>query len=181
MAGSANTIILLGTSPDSYYVGHGRRHFVENMSLSFMNHARTALNITMTHFNADINQDISDYLRAANGKPGAEFISFPDSEESSQYFVKGKKNGNWNAVLPDYFIQQLSTKQRTVPNFDTDLTGILFGQGKTHICLLTTGFDAHFDAEHIAKVRLSVWGIRYIIILVPGPARVQHTWGRVVY
>lgn len=49
-AGNPNTIVVLGPTPESYYVGYGRRHFVENMSPSFTNHAKTALNITMSRW-----------------------------------------------------------------------------------------------------------------------------------
>ncbi|KAE9398790.1 hypothetical protein BT96DRAFT_716264 [Gymnopus androsaceus JB14] len=168
-----NTIVIFGPSPDSYYVGHGRLHFVENMSPSFTNHAKTALNISFSrwisvsktadtwidyniatdkfHFNADINQNIQDHFTGANGKVAANFISFPDSEDSSCYFVKGKRKGGWNAVLPDYFIQQLSKMQREVLNFDAGITGMLFGKGKTSICLFETGFQANFDEEEITS------------------------------
>ncbi|KAJ7144617.1 hypothetical protein C8R44DRAFT_865519 [Mycena epipterygia] len=141
------------------------------MPPAFANHANTALNVIMTnwisvsnstdrwiaydvgtdkfHFNADIAQDIRDHLSGVNGKFAAEFISFPDGEEQNYYFVKGKNRGVWNAVLPDYFIQKLSNLQRTIPNFDLGLKGILFGKGKTNICMFETGFAADFDEEEV--------------------------------
>ncbi|KAJ7096561.1 hypothetical protein B0H15DRAFT_962595 [Mycena belliarum] len=173
MSGNPNTIVVLGPSPESYYVGHGRRHFVQNMSPSFTNHAKTGLNISMTlftsmskdgqtwvnhniatdkfHFNADINQDIKDHLSGLNGKFASDFVSFPDSDNPGHYFVKGKDDGAWNAVLPNYFIEELSKMQREVENFDLGLTGILFGMGKTHICLFKGGFTADLDDEYITS------------------------------
>ncbi|KAJ7279472.1 hypothetical protein C8J57DRAFT_1303397 [Mycena rebaudengoi] len=170
MAGNPNTIIVLGPSPESYYVGYGRRHFVENMSPSFTNHAKTALNITMSrwisvskngdwidynvatdnfHFNADIDQTIRDHLSGANGKAAAEFVSFPDSEERSYFFVNGKNRGAWSAVLSDYHIQRLTGLQREVPNFDLGITGVLFGKGNTNIVCFQAGFMADLDDDEI--------------------------------
>ncbi|KAJ7137378.1 hypothetical protein C8R43DRAFT_1132257 [Mycena crocata] len=77
------------------------------------------------------------------------FVSFPDCDGPGQYLAKGKKAGAWNAVLPDFFIQRLSNMQRNVPNFDATVTGMLFGQGKTNICLFKSGFDANFDNRYI--------------------------------
>ncbi|KAF7334943.1 hypothetical protein MVEN_02244000 [Mycena venus] len=168
-AGNPNTLIVLGNSPNSYYVGYGRRHFVEGMSPSFTEHARTALNITMTqwvsmsssldtwvdynvasdqfHFNADISPNIRDHLSGANGKCAAGFVSFPDSGEPGQFFVSGKTQGAWNCVLPDHYIQNLTKLQREEPNFDTEITGVLFGKGKTNIMLFRSGFIADFDGD----------------------------------
>ncbi|KAJ7702831.1 hypothetical protein B0H17DRAFT_922965, partial [Mycena rosella] len=101
------------------------------------------------HFNADIKQDIRDHLSGANGKFAVEFVSFPDSDDPGHFFVRGKRDGDWTACLPDYFIQRLGKMQRETPNFDVGLTGILFGQGKTNICLFKGGFDADFDKEHV--------------------------------
>ncbi|KAJ7895397.1 hypothetical protein B0H13DRAFT_2035074 [Mycena leptocephala] len=168
-AGNPNTIIVLGNSPESYYIGYGRRHFVEGMSPSFMEHARTALNITMTqwismsssldtwvdynvasdqfYFNGDISPDIRDHLSGVNGKAAAKFVSFPDGAEPGQFFVSGKTQGAWNCVLPDHFIQSLTRLQREVPNFDALITGVLFGKGKTNIVLFSTGFLTDFDDD----------------------------------
>ncbi|KAJ6536365.1 hypothetical protein B0H19DRAFT_1183300 [Mycena capillaripes] len=168
-AGNPNTLIVLGNSPDSYYVGYGRRHFMQGMSPSFTEHARTALNITMTrwismsslldtwvdynvasdqfHFNANISPAIRDHLSGTNGKATAEFISFPDSAEPAQFFVNGKAQGAWNCVLPDHFIQTLVGLQREVPGFDAAITGVLFGKGRTSIILFRGGFMTDFDDE----------------------------------
>ncbi|KAJ7487986.1 hypothetical protein FB451DRAFT_1226130 [Mycena latifolia] len=165
-----NTIIVLGPSPESYYVGHGRRHFIENMVPGFMNHAATELNVSMTrwasvskngqtwieynvakdnfHFNGDIHQSIRDHLSGTNNKIPAEFVSFPDSDDPAHYFVKGK-NGRWTATLPDYFVQRLLKIQREVPGFDNILTGVLFGKGKTNIVCSTNGFDADLDDDEV--------------------------------
>ncbi|KAJ6552688.1 hypothetical protein DFH09DRAFT_589590 [Mycena vulgaris] len=173
MAGSlAQTIIVFGASPGSYYVGHGRHHFVENMS-PFLTHASMALNISATrwisvsrngdnwidynmtteqfHFNGNIAQDIRNYLFGANGKFKAELVSFPDSPNPGHYFVKGEIKGSWSAVLPDYFIQRLSTMQHTMPNFNMNITGMLFGKGKTNICLFAGGFGADLDDSEVAS------------------------------
>lgn len=48
MTASPNMLIVLGPSPESFYVGYGRRHVCENMSPSFTKHASSALNISMT-------------------------------------------------------------------------------------------------------------------------------------
>ncbi|KAJ6623287.1 hypothetical protein B0H10DRAFT_809064 [Mycena sp. CBHHK59/15] len=173
MAGNPNTIIVLGSSPESYFIGHGRRHFVENMSPSFTSHAKTELNISLTlwismsksldtwvdfnagtdkfHFNGNINQYIRDHLAGTNGKAAASFVSFPDSSEPGHYFVSGKAHGAWNCVLPDYFIQELGRMQREVPDFDAAITGMLFGKGKTNICLFRGGFLADFDNDEITS------------------------------
>ncbi|KAJ6595069.1 hypothetical protein DFH09DRAFT_1136119 [Mycena vulgaris] len=168
-AGNPNTLIVLGNSPESYFVGYGRRHFVQGMSPSFTEHARTALNITMTlwvsmsssldtwvdynvagdqfHFNADIAPDIRDHLAGANGKAAAGFVAFPDSPERGHFFVSGKAQGAWSCALPNYFIEKLTAMQREVPGFDAALTGVLFGKGRTNIVLLRDGFAADFDDE----------------------------------
>ncbi|KAJ7173178.1 hypothetical protein C8R46DRAFT_1189554 [Mycena filopes] len=188
-----DTLIVFGSSPESFYIGHGRRHFVENMPEGFTNHAKTALNISMTlfvsvskslnswvtynvatanfHFNANIEQDIRDHMSGVNGKSSADFVTFPDTEDPKQYFVKGKNEGVWNAVLDTYFLERLTALQAgknegvwnavldtyflerltalqaEVPNFDVGLTGMLFGKGKTFICLFKGGFYADVDDE----------------------------------
>ncbi|KAE9389862.1 hypothetical protein BT96DRAFT_926282 [Gymnopus androsaceus JB14] len=161
-----NTIVVFGPSPDSYYVGHGRLHFVENMSPSFTDHAKTTLNISFSkwismskagntwieynnatnkfYFNTNLNQNIQDQL-AGN------VISFPDSEDNSHYFSTGKSKGQWNAVLPDHFSQQLLELQREVPNFDIGIAGMLFGKGKTGIFLFEAGFYPSYDQEDITS------------------------------
>ncbi|KAJ7044334.1 hypothetical protein C8F04DRAFT_1070184 [Mycena alexandri] len=171
MAGNPNTLIVLGSSPDSYFIGHGRRHFVENMPESFTNHAKTDLNISMTlwisvsktldtwisyntatakfHFNGDINQDIRDHLSGTNGKARAEFVSFPDDEDSAHYFLKGKNDGAWSAVLQTYYIEKLTKMKAELLNFDAGFTGMIFGKGKTHICTFKAGFLANFDEDEI--------------------------------
>ncbi|KAJ7104333.1 hypothetical protein B0H15DRAFT_20994 [Mycena belliarum] len=172
MAGNPSTVVLFGSGPEAYYVGHGRRHFIDGMSPSFTNHATTALNISMSlwisvsrdgetwidynaateqfHHNSGLHQDIRDHLSGANGNFAAQFVSFPDTREHT-YFVKGKDTGAWNAVLPNDFIQRLTEKQAAMPNFDAGVTGMLFGQGTTNIILFTTGFDAVFDESYIKE------------------------------
>ncbi|KAJ6576870.1 hypothetical protein DFH09DRAFT_1450411 [Mycena vulgaris] len=142
MAANPNTnmLIVLGSDPDSYLIGHGRGHFVQNMPESFTKHAKTDLNIAMTlwiryirylhfHFNGNIHSDIHDHLSGKNGKASTEFISFPNTENPDHYFVKGKN----------------------IPNFDTGLTGIIFGKGKTHIYLFRGGFMADLDDDDVAS------------------------------
>ncbi|KAJ7342515.1 hypothetical protein DFH08DRAFT_240518 [Mycena albidolilacea] len=171
MAGNSNTLIVLGSSPDSYFIGHGRRHFVENMPTSFTNHAKTDLNISMVlwismsknldtwisyntattnfHFNR-VNQDIADHLSGANGKAAAAFVSFPDSTDPAYYFVTGKDHATWNAFLDDYLIQKLSEAKTLVgATFDAALTGMLFGKGRTHIFTFQTGFLADLDDDEV--------------------------------
>ncbi|KAJ6566029.1 hypothetical protein B0H19DRAFT_1066383 [Mycena capillaripes] len=213
MAGQPNTLIILGSSPDSYYIGHGRRHFVENMPDSFTEHAKKDLTISMTrwirckyfcrfnfprlmlyllsrqceqknglglaaimmlqkivrstsgesrlmrppythphlsvHFNTGINQTILDHLSGVNGKFAAEYVSFPDNEDPAHHFVKGRGQSQWSGWLDDYFIAKLLKAQKEVPNFDADLTGILFGKGKTFIIMSRTGFTAYLDDDEI--------------------------------
>ncbi|KAJ7362307.1 hypothetical protein DFH08DRAFT_840677 [Mycena albidolilacea] len=180
-AGNPNTLIVMGASPDSYYVGYGRRHFVQGMSPSFTNHADTALNITMTlwismsrsldswvdynvasdqfHFNADIAPDIRNHLSGTNGKCAAGFITFPDSTEIDHFFVGGKARGAWSCKLADHFTQGLTRLQRETPNFDTEITGVLFGKGKTHILLARTGFVPDFDEDEITSTEHPLYKI----------------------
>ncbi|KAJ7616153.1 hypothetical protein DFH06DRAFT_1239276 [Mycena polygramma] len=129
-----NTLIVFGSSPDSYFIGHGRRRVVENMSL---------------HSNANICKDLRDHLSGTNGKASVEFVSFPDDEDASHFFVKGKNPGVWNAILNDYFVQHLVGKQAAVPNFDAGITGMLFGKGKTYIVMFRGGFGADFDEDEV--------------------------------
>lgn len=98
------------------------------------------------HFNASINPDIRDHLSGTNGKAAVDFVSFSD-EPNAGYFVNGKGEGVWNAVLDDWFVQKLGEMQREIPNFDRGLTGILFGKGRNHICLFKGGFVANLEDE----------------------------------
>ncbi|KAJ7628158.1 hypothetical protein DFH06DRAFT_1338608 [Mycena polygramma] len=82
-----------------------------------------------------------------NGKAAVDFVSFPDIDMLDNFYANGKSLGVWNAELPDYFVQELVKKQREVPNCDTKLTGMLFGRGRNHICLLDTGYMANLDDE----------------------------------
>ncbi|KAF7345314.1 hypothetical protein MSAN_01908200 [Mycena sanguinolenta] len=168
---SANTLIAFGSSPDSYFIGHGRRHFVENMPEGFMNHAKTDLNIGMTtwistnpatgcwvthnvatgkfHFNANINETIRDHFTGANGKAAANFVSFPNCNDPGHFFVKGKNTGAWNAFLDNYFISKINIAKAELSDFDAGLTGMLFGKGKSHIMMFQTGFIANLDDDEV--------------------------------
>ncbi|KAJ7809205.1 hypothetical protein B0H14DRAFT_2608270 [Mycena olivaceomarginata] len=158
MAGNPSTHIALGSSPDSYFIGHGRRHFVENIPDSFTSHAKSDLNISMTtwismsktktwttynvatvkfHFNGNINQTIRDHISGVNGKIAADFISFPDSEDPAFYFVKGKNEGAWTA-------------KAEITDFDAGLTGMLFGKGKSFILMFKAGFVADLDDDEVS-------------------------------
>ncbi|KAJ7828359.1 hypothetical protein B0H14DRAFT_3873320 [Mycena olivaceomarginata] len=173
MAANPNTLIVLGSSPDSYFIGYGRRYFAENMPESFTKHAKEDLSISMTqwismskaldtwvshntatgkfHFNGNINQDIRDHLSGVNGKAAAEFLSFPDCDDPAHYFVKCKNAGVWNAFLKDYFVQILRTAGTVAENFDAGLTGMLFGKGKTYILMLKGGFSADVDDDEVTS------------------------------
>ncbi|KAJ6569804.1 hypothetical protein DFH09DRAFT_1362972 [Mycena vulgaris] len=173
MTGNPNTLIVLGSSPESYFIGHGRRYSVQNMPESFTNHAKEDLSICMTpwismskaldtwvsynmatakfHFNGNINQDIRDHLSGANGKAAAEFVSFPDYDDPAHYFVKCKDAGVWNAFLADYFAQKLRKTAADVEGFDAGLTGMLFGKGKTYILMFPGGFLADVDDDEITS------------------------------
>ncbi|KAJ7911845.1 hypothetical protein B0H13DRAFT_1614139 [Mycena leptocephala] len=174
MAGNPNTLVVLGSSPDSYFLGHGRRYFVENMPASFTNHVQTQLNISMTlwismnksldswithnaatanfHFNRSMNDHIQDHLSAANGKFAADFVAFPDSDDPNHYFVKGKDSCRWTATLPGPLLQELKNETAEVPNFDAAITGMLFGKGKSYICLFSGGFLANLDDDEVQSV-----------------------------
>ncbi|KAJ7901158.1 hypothetical protein B0H14DRAFT_2330756 [Mycena olivaceomarginata] len=171
MAGNPNTLIVLGSSPDSYFIGYGRRYFAENMPESLIKHAKEDLSVSMTqwismskaldtwvshntatgkfHFDGGINQDIRDHLSGANGKAAAEFVSFPDCNNPGHYFVKGKSAGVWNAFLDDYFVQKLRKTGAEVKDFDAGLTGVLFGKGKTYILMFQAGFLADVDDDEV--------------------------------
>ncbi|KAF8205272.1 hypothetical protein K438DRAFT_1932148, partial [Mycena galopus ATCC 62051] len=175
MAGNPNTLIVFGSSPDSYFVGHGRRYFAENIPEGFINHAKADLNISMTlwismnkkldtwvthnvatgnfHFSGStINQGLRDHLSGTNGKAAAEFVSFPDSTNSAEYFVKGKNSGSWNAYLDDDVAQKVKTTKAELPHFDEGLTGMLFGKGKTYILMFRGGFRVNFDENDISEL-----------------------------
>ncbi|KAJ7105566.1 hypothetical protein C8R44DRAFT_806455 [Mycena epipterygia] len=161
-------LIVLGTSPDSYFIGYGRRHFVENMPESFTNHANTKLVVAMTlwismnktldtwvdfnvatnefHFNADIGRDIIDHLSGANGKVAAEFITFSDADPA-HFCLKGKQHAWWTANFKDSLIQGIVAQQKSVPGFDASVKGILFGKGQTFITMLSGGFIANLDTD----------------------------------
>ncbi|KAJ6542509.1 hypothetical protein DFH09DRAFT_1089062 [Mycena vulgaris] len=47
-----------------------------------------------------------------NGKAAADFVTFPDDEDSARYFPKGKNQGTWSAVLHNYFIEELNKLQK---------------------------------------------------------------------
>ncbi|KAF7345317.1 hypothetical protein MSAN_01908500 [Mycena sanguinolenta] len=169
MAASRNTLIVMGSGPDSFFVGHGRRYFVENMPESFTTHVETNFVICMTkwismgksmdtwvvynmatdnfHFHG-INPELRDYICGTNGKFAAGFVSFPDRDDNSpfQYFVKGKKD-HWHAVLNNPLSQRIGTVKAEEANFDKELTGILFGKGKTYILMFCAGFLVNFDEE----------------------------------
>jgi hypothetical protein len=79
-------------------------------------------------------------------------VSFPDSDDPTHYFVKGKDSHLWTATLPDGLFQTLTKTMSEVPTFDAAITGMLFGKGKTHIYMFRGGFwpeyDDDVDAEH---------------------------------
>ncbi|KAJ7500977.1 hypothetical protein B0H11DRAFT_1993232 [Mycena galericulata] len=161
-------LVVLGTSPDSYFLGCGRRHFVENMPESFTNHAKTKLHIAMTtwismsktldtwvdfnvatnefHF-ANIGQDIRDHLSGTNGKVAAEFVTFSDDPDPAHFFLKGKQYAWWSAKLNDGLIQGIVGQQKSIQGFDASVTGVLFGKGQTFITMLSGGFVANLDSD----------------------------------
>ncbi|KAJ7812328.1 hypothetical protein B0H14DRAFT_3150394 [Mycena olivaceomarginata] len=164
MAENPNMLIVLGSSPDSYFIGYGRRYF-ENMPESLTNHAKDDLAMskaldtwvshnTVTgkfHFNGNINQDIRDHLSGANGKAAPEFVSFPDCDNPAHYFVKGKSVGVWNAFLDDYFVQKLRKTGADVKDFDAGLTGVLLGKGKTYILMFQASFLGDVDDDEVTS------------------------------
>ncbi|KAJ7108979.1 hypothetical protein C8R43DRAFT_1043404 [Mycena crocata] len=169
-----HTVVILGATPDSYYVGHGRRYFVENMSESFTNHAKSELNVANNQwisvnrtteiwveynmatggyrFNADMSTvapDIYAHLTATNDKFGAQFLTFPDSADPTHFFARGRSSAQWTALLPHAHIAQIKALQVAMPDFEDALTGMLFGQGETSIVLFNNGFEAHFDEKYV--------------------------------
>ncbi|KAJ7771304.1 hypothetical protein DFH07DRAFT_803963 [Mycena maculata] len=164
-----NMLVVLGTSPDSYFLGYGRRLFVEGMPEAFAAHARDKLHIAMTtwismnpaldtwvdfnvqtnefHFNADIGQDIRDHLSGVNGKAAAEFITFSDDPDPARFFLKGKQHAWWTAKLNDTLIQGIVAQQKSITGFDGAVTGVLFGKGNTFITMLSGGFVGSLDGE----------------------------------
>lgn len=63
--------------------------------------------------------------------------------------MKGKGEGEWSGWLDDYFVAKLNKAKTEIPNFNTNLTGILFGKGKTFITMFKDGFTAELDDEEI--------------------------------
>jgi hypothetical protein len=120
------------------------------------------------HFNADIDPTIRDHLSGTNGKAAAAYVTFPNSPDRSHFFVAGKTQGAWNAVLPDYHVQKLLELQGQLPEFDRAVTGVLYGKGKTNITLFRGGFAADFDdeinsEEHpLYKVRFHLYSASYM-------------------
>ncbi|KAJ6489937.1 hypothetical protein C8R45DRAFT_901542 [Mycena sanguinolenta] len=171
MAASLNTLVVLGSGPDSYFIGHGRRYFVENMPESFTTHVESKLVVCTTkwismgksmetwvifdmltdqfHFHG-INPELRDHICGLNGKFAAEFVSFPDRDDINspfQYFVQGKSEGNWRAILNNPLSQSIGAAKAEKPTFDDELTGILFGKGKTYILIFRSDFSVNFDEE----------------------------------
>ncbi|KAF7291543.1 hypothetical protein HMN09_01245400 [Mycena chlorophos] len=172
----ASTLIVLGATRNAYYVGHGRRFFVEGLPESFMEHAKNSLVISRTpwismnnvtgawichdivsgnfHFNADIDPTLRGKLAGMNG---AEFVTLPHNPDPKFHCVKSKATGTWSAVLPDRMVSDLTaTKvgERTSTTFDNSFKGILFGTGTTYLVMFNWGFlaslddDVRLDSEH---------------------------------
>ncbi|KAJ7627115.1 hypothetical protein FB45DRAFT_1059931 [Roridomyces roridus] len=154
---SPSTVVVLGPSPEAFFVGHGRRYFVEGMpSSSFTSHATSDLNIGTTlwtrrvvsytvYFNSDMHEDVRKHLTGG----GAKFLSFPDSDDPAHYFLKGRNSGAWNAVLPNYYVDRLNSMQNEIKDFDVGITGMLFGQGRTNIVMFQAGFIADLDDRYV--------------------------------
>ncbi|KAJ7177421.1 hypothetical protein C8R43DRAFT_974769 [Mycena crocata] len=171
-----HTVVIFGATPESYHVGHGRRHFVENMPESFTNHAKTELNvannqwISVNHtteiwveliwppeavhrFNADmatLAPDIYVHLTATNDKFGAQFLAFPDSADPTHFdptHFFARGRSSAQWIAPHAHINQIKALQAAMPDFQDALTGMLFGQGETSIVFFNNGFEAHFDED----------------------------------
>ncbi|KAF7314252.1 hypothetical protein MKEN_00897700 [Mycena kentingensis (nom. inval.)] len=164
---SANTLIVFGATPDAYFVGHGRRFFIENMPPGFTEHVKERMNISMTTwisinnvtsswmcfdvatdnftFSAATNQDIRNNLSGVNG---ADFVTYPHTADRSHYVLKGKQSGTYNAVLDDAVIKRiLDVKQGVGANFDVAFQGMLFGKGDTSIMMFSGGYFVTLDEE----------------------------------
>jgi hypothetical protein len=76
-------------------------------------------------------------------------VSFPDSTNPGAYFAKGKNDGAWNGVFDNFFVTQIKDYKADMPNFDAGLKGIIFGKGKTFLCLLDSGFRGYLDENEI--------------------------------
>lgn len=88
-----------------------------------------------------------EHLGGTNGKMRADFVSFPDGADPAHFFASGKAEGAWHATLPDHYVQYLKQFQQGIPQFNQNITGMLFGQGNTSIYLLKTGFIADLNGE----------------------------------
>ncbi|CAK5276934.1 unnamed protein product [Mycena citricolor] len=162
------THILFGTSPDAFYIGHGRRHHIQGMPEGFTKHA-AALHIAMTlwismtrdmqHWvlfnvatnqffhNTDIPPVIRDHLGGADGKVPADFLTFSDDPDPAHFFLKGKRHASWSATLDDSLIQEILAQKRRVQGFDASVQGVLFGKGRTSLTMLPGGFIARLDGD----------------------------------
>ncbi|KAJ7062580.1 hypothetical protein C8F01DRAFT_1082226 [Mycena amicta] len=129
MSGNPQTLIVFGTSPDSYFVGHGRRHVVQGMPEEFTRFVKERLHIAMTTwisvnqtldtwvaFNVATNQfnhtsslpqRIIDHLSGSNGAVAADFLTFPPDPDPTRFFLKGKQHAWWTATLDDGLVQLL--------------------------------------------------------------------------
>ncbi|KAJ7808334.1 hypothetical protein B0H14DRAFT_3482473 [Mycena olivaceomarginata] len=87
-------------------------------------------------------------------------LSFPDSANPGHFFANGTANG---ATLPQHYVNYLLLFKQ-LPDFDKNITGMLFGQGNVSIYLRKTGFiaDLNGDAEieqglHLCRAEDEKW------------------------
>ncbi|KAJ7638051.1 hypothetical protein B0H17DRAFT_1216905 [Mycena rosella] len=157
-----NTLVVFGPSPESFFLGHGRRHVFQGVPEGFAKQVQgVELPITQTGWisfdptgtkyvarndnrkqfchSTNISQELLDHLKTH----GATLITLgPDDT----YFIKHNKG--WNARLPLTELQHLNhLKPHIGAKFDSAIRGLLFGHGQTHIFLLAGGFLANLSEE----------------------------------
>ncbi|KAJ6462815.1 hypothetical protein DFH09DRAFT_1347490 [Mycena vulgaris] len=158
-ATTPNTLIVFGANEDAFFIGHGRRHTFQGVPERFAAQVQGVdLPITQTawisfdptgtkyiakndnreqfYHSTDISKDLIGRLKTTG------FITLGSSDN---YFIK-HKNG-WHARLPPKILNNLQQLKPHVPNFDSVITGLLFGHEQTHIFLFEGGFMADLNAE----------------------------------
>ncbi|KAJ6557000.1 hypothetical protein DFH09DRAFT_1365431 [Mycena vulgaris] len=140
---SPNTLGVLGSSPEAFYVACGRRHVVENMPASFTKHANSALSVAMMLW-ISMGRSMEHWV---DFKTSTEDFHFDGNPEKAVLDDLGHQRQNWVATLPDYFVKNLALLQREVPAVANSLTGMLFGKENINIYLYPTGFLADLDGE----------------------------------
>ncbi|KAJ7887262.1 hypothetical protein B0H14DRAFT_3430752 [Mycena olivaceomarginata] len=158
-----NTLVVFGADPDSFYLGHGRRHSFQNMPDAFAKQVQgvelpitqtswISFNPTGTKFiarNEDqkrstYSTDVQDLITHIKN----DGVAFATLGIGDSYFVKHPQGG-WHARLSPLYTENIKYLITHVGSdkFDHMIKGLLFGYDKSHIFLTTNGFIAVLNEE----------------------------------